>query len=354
MSDETTPSGAEPPIQTSDGSGNAESPTEQPVSSETTSFTAQSTPPATPAKKSGVPRWGFFTLLAVLPALVVGILVFALSGGSEKDSNVAVLDGFVRRFSSAGGTVLPYVGETPPGFPDEFPVYGGAREVASFAVRSGQGTTYIVSFETPDSLGEVYLFYVEQLDLDPWQIQAAVSGIEFTGVQFSRPDSADVQGDLTISHTDLDGQTAITVVFTDISQAASTRPEDEFVLPLTRDLPPDFPSDIPIYTAGSSDTVVIDSFFRRDAGTVSYLISFLTKDADIDVINFYTQEFQQRGWDVVDSPAQPGVFSLMIDFQDFDSEEISGSVRADFFAEDPAFTLVELLVQVSPTRGRGN
>lgn len=352
MSEETTPSGEEP------------SPLDSETPEDGESIPAQDTPagdtiePVTAGsstiakKRSRLSRLAPLALLAILPALVVGILVFTLAGGSDEDGSIAALDSLVLRYAPGGDIAVPFLGEAPPGFPEDFPSYSGAREVVSFAIRSPQGTTFIVVYDTSDSEEEVYAFFLAELDKGSWQVQAAVSGIDFTGMQFTRSDSADVQGDMAIRQTELDGRTGITVVFTDISQA--DRPVEDFVVPPTRDLPPGFPNDIPIFAGNSSESVVIEAFFRRDAGTITYFIIFLTKDADIDVINFYTLEFQDRGWDVVNSLAQPGDFSLAIDFQDGQTQEVSGSVSADFFADDPAYTVVELVVQVSPTRGRGN
>ncbi len=352
MSEETKPSGEEPSPEASETPENGESVPVQDTPPVDTSEPATAEPLTEAPKKSGLSRLMPFALFAVVPALVVGVLVFALYGGSDEDASIAGLDSLILRYAPGGDIATPFLGEAPPGFPEDFPSYSGVREVVSYAIRSPQGTTFIVVYDTSDSEEEVYAFFLEELDKGSWQVQAAVSGIDFTGMQFTRSDSADVQGDLAIRHTELDGRTGITVVFTDISQ--SDRPVEDFVLPPTRDLPPGFPNDIPIFAGNSSESVVIEAFFRRDAGSVTYFIVFLTKDADIDVINFYTLEFQNRGWDVVTARAQPGDFSLAIDFQDGQTQDVSGSVSADFFADDPAYTVVELVVQVSPARGRGN
>ena len=80
-----------------------------------------------------------------------------------------------------------------------------------------------------------------------------------------------------------------------------------------------------------------------------------TKDADIDVINFYTQEFQKRGWVVQNSQLDPGDFALAIDYDDGKAtKEIQGTIRAEAYSEDASLTEVNLIVQVSASRGRGN
>ena len=73
------------------------------------------------------------------------------------------------------------------------------------------------------------------------------------------------------------------------------------------------------------------------------------------MINYYTQEFQKRGWAVRDGEATPGDFALTIEFDDNKpSKEVQGTVRADVYSEDASYTEVNLIVQVSASRGRGN
>jgi hypothetical protein len=111
---------------------------------------------------------------------------------------------------------------------------------------------------------------------------------------------------------------------------------------------------MPIFN-GKENSIVFETYFQRDAGQNAFLISFLTKDADVDVINFYTQEFQKRGWVVQDSQLDPGDFALAIDYDDGKAtKEIQGTIRAEAYSEDASLTEVNLIVQVSASRGRGN
>ena len=73
-----------------------------------------------------------------------------------------------------------------------------------------------------------------------------------------------------------------------------------FVVTPSRPLPTGFPNDVPIYKGQRSETVVTDTYFERASGATQYVISFLTKDNQDQVIGFYRGEFQRKGWTVRD------------------------------------------------------
>jgi hypothetical protein len=289
-----------------------------------------------------------------VPAIIVGIVVYVLAGsGGSSVGGAGVIDGFIR-LGSSGDEISSFEGKLPPNFPNEFPSYKGAKLVTSFAVESDQGTSYFVVYSTKDSTEKVYDFYLETLEEDPWQVELARSSTEFTGVQFSRPDDADVQGDVTIHHSDLDGTTAIFVSFQDLTPSGRAGPIiREFVPMVSKPLPPGFPSDIPIYESRRDATIVSDTYLERGPGGVSYIVTFLTKDSGDDVIGFYKGEFQKRGWVVTDSQLSSSLSNVGIDFRDGPSEQLQGTIQADAFDEDPAYTKVDLLLQVSSSRSRG-
>jgi len=307
-------------------------------------------PPAPTARRQGLPPWLPYLLLAVVPAAVVGILVYAFAGGGGKgggDDAAGILEGFF------AGSLSSHAGELPTGFPEEFPIYGGAKIVASFAVEAEQGTNYIAVFTTSASTEAVYKFYSERLDEEPWQVEVESASEQGTGFGFSRPDDADIQGSVTIYHSGLADITSIYVSFRDFSLARAPQPEDKaFQLSQSLPLPQGFPEDLPIYQAKSS--VVLDTYVERSPGSRVFIISFLTKDSQNDVIDFYTEEFSKRGWTVNDSATGLTGFALGIDFSEGTSQSLTGRIQADDFDQDDAYTKVDLYVQVSSSRGRGN
>ena len=88
-------------------------------------------------------------------------------------------------------------------------------------------------------------------------------------------------------------------------------------------------------------------------GNTQYIVSFLTKDNQDDVLNFYKGEFQKRSWTVNDSAMGNTGFALSIDFKD-PKNEVQGTIKTDAFQDDPTYTKVDVLVQVAANRGRGN
>ncbi len=315
-------------------------------------------PPApTASAPGGKPSGLILAALAIIPALIVGVIVYLVaSGGSSSGggSSEAVLDGFVRLSLAQGEDIDSYSGELPAGFPDDLPVMSGADLDGSFAIKSAEGTTFIVAYSVPDGKSDVYQYYLEAMDEDPWQIELSREADDFTGMQFSRPDSADIQGSITISHSDLDDRTAIFVFILDASLTSSGSSSDTPIPTTSRALPPGFPNDVPIYN-GKDASIVTDTYFQREAGQNAFLVSFLTKDADVDVMNYYTKEFQSRGWTVTDGVAEAGDFALIIEFDDGKSTmEVQGTIRADVYAADADYTEVSMIIQVSASRGRGN
>jgi len=333
-------------------------PPESPLASQPTPPLAADAPVATrPSGSStgsgrGLPAWLPYFLLAVVPALVVGLVVYVFAGGGGGNGGADNTAGVLENFFS--DSLSSHQGEFPPNFPSEFPVYKGAKIIASFAVDesgTGQGTTYIAVLTTSASAQDVYEYYSRSLDEDPWQVEVAQSGDQGDYVQFSRPDDAEVQGAVLIFHSDFGDVTSIRVYFQDLSLARL--PEGErFSLGKSRPLPAGFPEEVPIYKGKAS--VVLATGFRRSPGSQVFFVSFLTKDAQDDIIDFYTRQFEDRGWTVSDSASGNTGFALAIDFADGPSQSVTGSIQADDFAEDDSYRRVDLFVQVSGSRGRGN
>ena len=300
-----------------------------------------------------MPSWAPYLLVALVPALIVGALVYFLAGkdGGGGDSTVGILDGFIRLGPSSDDAVFTYEGKLPPNFPGDLPSYSGAKPVVSFAIGGEEGTSYFAVLGTSARPDEVYNFYLQALDKEPYQVEIARSGEDFTGLRFSRPDNPDVSGDVTIHRSEIDKRTSIYLSYQDLGEQTQAN-DTPFVLGQSRKLPPGFPSDIPVYKG--SDSVVVDTYIQKGAGASNFIISFLTKDSQVDVLSFYRQEFQKRGWTVTDSDQEASSFALGIDFSDGQRQEISGSVTADTFEDDAAYTRVDLVLQVSASRGRGN
>ncbi len=231
------------------------------------------------------------------------------------------------------------------------PVYEGADPVVSFAIVTPGGTNYFIVLTTEDSPDEVFSFFRAELDADPWQVEVGQTGTLITGIQFTRPDNADVSGVVTVHRSDLDDITSILFTYEDLSAALTpgTGPTSPLI-GQSRPLPPGFPETVPIYGVDAG-TIVIDSGFQRGQGGQLFAVTFLTLDTQDDVIDYYRGEFEAQNWMVVDSTGTDiSSFAVGIEFED-DEQRVSGQLTADTFEDDADYTRVDLLVQVSGRSG---
>lgn len=303
--------------------------------------------------KRGAP-WLLVFAAALIPAALVGAIVFFVARGDGDSNNAAgIVDGLIRLGPSDQATITSYKDELPPEFSSEFPIYDDADVVVSIAIAGAGGTSYFIVLSADDTPENVYAYYAEALDTEPWQLGVGRSSDAFTGMQFFRPDNINVSGDITLHQSDLDGRTSIYLSYEDIAQAITPgldRPS--FALGATKPLPPGFPSDLPIYN--SDDSVVMDTYFERSPGGQAFVVVFLTRDSEDEVINFYTDEFRNRGWNVSDSGVLSSNFALSIEFDDAADQSLQGSITANPFEDDAAYTQVDMLITVASSRGRGN
>jgi hypothetical protein len=246
-------------------------------------------------------------------------------------------------------SIQSYAQELPPDFATDFPMYPKADVVVSIAIASDQGTGYLIVLSSPDPATDVFDYYSQALDKDPWQVEIGRSSDQFTGVRFSRPDNIDITGDISLYESSIDQRTVIYLSYNDASQSilpGGGTVTPDFTLGVSRPLPTGFPDEIPIYQ-GDEPSVVLDTYFERGQGGQAFIVTFLTKNSQDDVIQYYRDQFQGKGWNVTDSGVSSTSFALSIQFDDGNANNFSGSVTADTFASDSDFTQVDLLVTVN-------
>jgi hypothetical protein len=290
--------------------------------------------------------------LAMVAAAVVGVflvgglvwLLVSWRGGDGDDSGrvnsdvSSVLNAFAR--NQEGAEVRRFVGELPPGFPDGVPAYPDARVVASIAQISGADAAFLAVYDTEDGREDVAAFFAERFDSDPWQIDAGQSGADVTLHQFSRIDDADVSG-VVLSSESPDNDLTTILISVQVVSGAEAAGEATFEPRVTQPLPSGFPAEFPQYP----DAIVIESAFQREPRGDSYAVSFVTRDGIDDVLQFFRDEFDDRGWSVqdIDASQSPLPDGEAISFEAEDSA-ISGGISAGEFAEDDDYTRVELQV----------
>jgi hypothetical protein len=297
----------------------------------------------------GLPPWLPYLALAIVPAVIVGILVYVFAGSTGGGTGYApgIVEGLLRLTPDSNTQVDSYKGELPPDLPTDIPMFAGADPVVSFSIVTASGTNFFVVLTTPASADDVYSYYRKQLDNDPWQVEIGQTGSQITGIQFTRPDNADVSGVLTVHHSDLDNITSILLTYEDV--AAALAPGTGPSIPLlsqSRPLPPGFPSEVPVY-GSDNGSIVIDSYFQRGQGSQLFAITFVTKDSADDVINYYKDEMGAKNWTVTDSvPTETNTFAVGVDFDD-GTGNLSGQITADTYEEDASYTRVDLVVQAA-------
>ncbi len=310
-------------------------------------------PPSTTTGGRGLPAWLPYFFLVVVPAVIVGVLVFVFAGGGSSggDSNgAAILEMFFAPAEDSNTKVDSFKGEMPPDFPEAFPLFDNSEPVASFAVATPQGKTFTAVLTSSSAANEIFAFYSDKLDTDPWQVEIGQSGTQIIGIRFARPDDPDVSGVVIVNESELGEQTLIQIVYEDLAGALT--PGTGPSVPLlgeSRPLPIGFPETVPIYDA--DETLVIDSGFQRGQGGQLFFVTFLTLDSQDDVVEFYRDEFESQGWTVVDSTSTDVTsFAVRIEFDD-GGESVSGQVTADTYAEDADYTQVVVELQLSGRSG---
>ncbi|OGO50659.1 MAG: hypothetical protein A2148_03250 [Chloroflexi bacterium RBG_16_68_14] len=301
----------------------------------------------------------------LLSLLAAALLLAPACGGGEGDRSAGIIH---RLLLAAGvdqaGALESFVGRLPDGLPVKPPQYPGADLIVSSRQPAPVGGTdagleggagaprpllYLIVLDTGDERAKVYAFYAEALDKDPWQIESAFSTEQLDTFEFTNVEDADIAGAVSISSGGEDARTSILISLQDAGAVQAGPPdgatpgEEPFELGESLPLPKGFPPDVPAYEGAT----ITGSAFFREPGSESFLLIFLTPDSQGQVIEFYREEFQGRGW-TVEEGAAVGLEDR-IDFQDA-RQDIQGDVVADRSARARRFTEVRIEVRVNPAR----
>jgi hypothetical protein len=299
------------------------------------------------------------TPVRLSPLLLPLVLLIAASAacGGEGDRSASIIHRLlIAAGTETSGELRSFVGRLPEGLPVTPPQYPGAKVVVSSrqlapvgdlalqddpAQDAPQPVLFFIVLDTGDGREDVFDYYEDALDEDPWELEASFSAEELDTLQFSNLEDADISGVVSVASGGEDRRTSILISLQDagglLDEAAP------FVLGKSLPLPKEFPPDVPLYRGA---TVTATAFLREPANQ-SFLLTFLTTDSQDDVIEFYRGEFQAHGWTVL--AGAPFGLEERIDFRD-DGRDIQGQVLADRFPRDRRFTEVRIQVQLDPAR----
>jgi hypothetical protein len=299
-----------------------------------------------------------------LPALLVAVLAggllagLACGGGGSNGETAALIH---RLLLAAGtdqaGSLESFPGQLPPGLPVEPPQYPGAKLIVSSRQPApvsspadgatggdvAQPLLYFIVLDTPDSRQDVYTFYEQTLDQDPWQLESSFSTPQLDTFQFFDVQDADIAGAVSIAQGGDDGRTSILISLQDAGAFLDELPP--FDLGESLAVPQDFPAEIPRYP----EATVTGSAFFREPASQSFLLIFITLDTGSDVLDFYKQAFQAKGWTVQEN--EPSSLEERIEYRDAD-RTVTGEVFTNPFAPSRRYTEVHLRVLLKPSGGQ--
>jgi hypothetical protein len=296
------------------------------------------------------PRGGVHPLLlvaaAIVPAIIVGVAVwfFAASGGGDKARVNADVSNVVNAFSQAQGTTSTrYEGKIAPGYPGDIPLYPGAKLLSSVLQIRGEDASYLVIYDTHDKRDKVSAYYQDKFTADPFQVDAAQDSRDSALHQFSKIDDPNVRGLVLTAGSNDDTLTTI-VVSLQVTSGAKAQTPASYDPGVAKTLPDDFPSGVPSYP----DAVLVETGFQKQAGSSTFVVSFVTKDDISKVLDYYRGKFKDGGLTVTDGDASQSalVDATAVDFTD-DKQTLGGQVTAGRLAEDKNYTRIELQVRTA-------
>lgn len=226
-----------------------------------------------------------------------------------------------------------FIAATPDSLPTGIPSHPDARLVVSYRLDLGDSDTYLLVSRVDAPEDAVLAYFLQALDDDPWQVTGGSSSPDLVAVQFSNVEDPDVQGAVNIRSP----QRGATAILTVVQTPHEDTGEPDVVS--SRALPPDFPSEVPLYP----DAVVTDAAFLKQPGSTRFFLSALTRDDVDEVLDFYRGAFEDHGW-TVDEGAAADEDSLS--FTDPD-ERFGGAVTASSDDEREGYTRIDIVVDRS-------
>ncbi|MFO0967521.1 MAG: hypothetical protein U0793_18335 [Gemmataceae bacterium] len=220
--------------------------------------------------------------------------LFAGCGGSDKKSETPTPTPAPR-----AGDKMPTprplptlpVAVTPADYPDDVPLYPGAKASLAIGAKGpGGGEGRVFNFQVPEPADKVIAFYKSGLTEKGWTVVHESSAGRASSVTAQKGDmvcnvTALIAGPMT--------QLSVVVGKSDRTEKKTERPpekEEPTKAPLVvgGDLPKDLPKDVPIYVGAKLET----AFKAAENSGLK-----LTTGASVEKVNaFYTRAMKEQGW----------------------------------------------------------
>lgn len=285
-------------------------------------------------------------LLVILPMLVAGVVAWfaaSLMAPENKSRLSADVANVLNAFSqgSSGAVVSRYEGESPPLFPSSIPKYPGAGLVSSVMQVTGQDVSYLVIYDTTDSRQKVAEYFDKQLRSDPWTIDASQNGRDSDVRQFSDTTDPQLKALYLIAESKQDDRTTI-VVSAQVTSGARGLLKQPYAPGGGKPLPDGFPDKVPQYPGST----IIESSFQKQASSTTFNVSLVTKDDAAKVLDYYRGQLKEGGLTIggaASATPEATPSDTTVTFSD-DQQTVGGQINAGPFAEDDAYTRVDLQV----------
>lgn len=276
--------------------------------------------------------------------LLGGLLLSACIGGNKSDEKAAAV---VKQVLQVGqGTdadIDVYVNKLPPGMPAGIPIYQGARIISSFRILDETGESFFILAETKDDLTKMLAFYEEQMDKDPWQVQGATNADTVTALRFTNTNDVGLEGTIAAHKGKEKGEVNSIMVTVQRSGTGKEQRRELFTLGESKPLPRGFPQSVPIY---ANATVTSTTWLRR-LGNIDFSVTYLTKDPQDKVIEFYKAQLPKGGWKVTGTTDDGA--DIILNFEDEKDAQLGGVISATVFDKDSSYTEISVRVRTKST-----
>jgi hypothetical protein len=296
-----------------------------------------------------LPTAALVAIAAVVSAVIVGVAVwFIASGGSGggDDRVTSNVTNVVNAFSQGqSGTITRrFEGVLAPGFPNDVPLYPGAKLISSELQISGADADYLVVYDTGDARQKVADYFSGKLDADPWQIDASQDGRDSSLRQFSNASDANVRGLVLAAESKQDNLTTV-IVSVQVTSGAAAAGTETFDPGESRPLPAGFPTSVPTYPGAT----VISSAYQKSSGSHAYSVSLVTQDSASKVLDYYRAQLATNKLTVTDGDASQSSLAgaTAIDFTDA-GQTVGGSITVGALAEDSKYAQIDISAATQP------
>jgi hypothetical protein len=286
--------------------------------------------------------------LIVVPAVIVGAVAWFIAGmlddggGGDDARTNANVSSIINVFGqSQGGRLLRLEGELPPGLPDDLPAYPGARVVSSLVQSSGDNAVYFLVYDTDARIDDVAGYFSESFAADPWQVDVGQDAPNSAAMQFTKIDDAGIEGQVLLGEST---ESDVTTIFLVLSIVGGAGDVDfgAYEPPVSKPLPEGFPDGIPPYP----DAIVTETIFERAPQGDTFGLTMITRDSAAGALDFFREEFEGKGWTVVDGDASgSGIEDAVAISFESDDATVTGNIAAGTFVEDRNYTHIELQVR---------